>query len=141
VNPFAQRENARTLAAAVGIDETDATELLNVSVAITFSLNDVLSAECANHIQRLLSRTIKGVALNPLDKSRGFSAEVVVGESTPRFKGPHVFVNIGTEKILVARWKNLKTVDLLTFSPCASSRCRAIMAHVSCFRRKGSNRL
>ena len=102
MNPVAQRENARTLAAALGIAETDATELLNVSVAITFSLNDTLSAECANHIQRLLSRTIKGVALNPSDKSQRFAAEVVIGESAPRFKGRQVFVSIGTEKILIS---------------------------------------
>jgi E1 ligase-like protein/ThiF family protein len=102
MNPSAQRENARTLAAALGIGETDATEVLNVSVAITFGLNDTVSAECANHIQRLLSRTIKGVVLNPSDKLHRFTAEIVIGGSAPRFKGPHVFVSIGTEEILIS---------------------------------------
>lgn len=102
MNPLAQRENARTLAAALGIGEQDATELLNVSVAITFDPTDKASAECANHIQRILCRTITSVVLNPTGDSQAFVTELVIGEPAPRFKIPHVFVGIGNEKVLIS---------------------------------------
>jgi hypothetical protein len=103
MNDIAQRENARMLAAVLGIDETNATQLLDVSVAITFDLDDKLSARCANHILRLLSRTIRVVVSNPLNGAERFAAEIVIGESAPRFNKPHVFVSIGPEQVLVSR--------------------------------------
>src|SRR5262245_52263736 len=89
------------LAAALGINEIDATELLKVAVAITFAENDPLGATCAEHVRRLISRTIRGVSLNSTEKSQQYAAEVVIGACAPRFKIPHVFVNIGTEQILI----------------------------------------
>jgi len=43
MNPLAHKENTRTLAAALGIPETEAAELLNVNVGITFDAHDTAS--------------------------------------------------------------------------------------------------
>src|SRR5438132_1530647 len=53
VNRIAHRENARTLAAALGIAEIEAAELLNIHVAITFDPKHPLNAQMAKHIQCL----------------------------------------------------------------------------------------
>jgi hypothetical protein len=103
MNPVAQRENARTLAAALGLSESDAVELLNTSIAVTFEPGDPLATEFAGQIHKMLSRTIKHVAMNPGREFGGLAVELVVGESHARFNIPCVFVGIGSERILIGQ--------------------------------------
>jgi hypothetical protein len=102
MNPLAQKENARTLAAVLGLGETDAAKLLDVSIAITFDPTNKIAAQCAHHVQRILCRTVTNVAPNSKDESRRFAAELVIGERAARFNVPHVFVNMGAEKLLIS---------------------------------------
>lgn len=101
MNAAAQRENARMLATTLGIGETEANELLKVSIALTFDPADKSAEGCARHIRRLISLTIQGVSLNPTYGPQRFVAEIVIGECPPRFSIPRVFVSIGTEEVLI----------------------------------------
>lgn len=101
MNPLAQKENVRTLAAALGIDESDAAELLNISIAITFDPGNEAASRCADHIRRNLSRTIMDVRMNSTEHTHAFLTEVIIGECNPRFKTAHIFVSFGAEKLFV----------------------------------------
>jgi hypothetical protein len=97
----AQTENARTLAAALGIGEKEAAELLSATVAITYDERDDVSAQFAKHVDRLISRTIRSVLLNQLGKQEGVGVELVIGNAEPRFSAPCLFAAIGQQEVTI----------------------------------------
>jgi hypothetical protein len=97
----AQTENVRMLAATLGIQEIEATALLEVSVAITFDDLDDQAAQFARHIERMISRTIRMVVVNPKNGQQDFAVELVIGAAEPRFFGSRLFATIGNEKVTV----------------------------------------
>jgi hypothetical protein len=100
MNSLAQKENARTLAAAIGVSDDEAEHLLNVCVVIT-SADDSASAAIAKHIFLILSATVTNV-VSEIPESP-ISAEIVIGRSLPRCGVPQIYVSVGDEKIIVSR--------------------------------------
>ena len=100
------QENARTLASILGLDETEATALLQVSVLITVDKKDILSAFLAERLHELMTRTVSSVR-DFIDADKEPAIEIVVGRRSPRSNAPKVRVfisnrsiTIGTELIL-----------------------------------------
>jgi hypothetical protein len=103
MNALAQKENARTLAAALGIAEDQAAELLDVNVAVTYDAEDNGAANCATHVAALLKRTIRSVSINSPKNDLPIAVEIVIGGAAPKFVGRHVFVCILDEAVAVSR--------------------------------------
>lgn len=97
----AQIENARMLAATLGIHENEAAALLDVSVAVTFDLRDDQAAKFACHVERMISRTIRTVELNPIGGQQNFVVELVIGTAKPALACSCLFATIGNEKVIV----------------------------------------
>lgn len=102
MNATAQRENARVLAATIGIPEERAAELLQATAVITYNPNDTVAADCGEQIVALLGRTLCHVHRNIQICSQLVAVEVVIGDASPRFKVPHVFVHAANEEIRVS---------------------------------------
>ena len=102
MNAIAQRENARTLAATIGIGEDQAAELLDVPAAVTYDPEDYVAAECAKHVLALLGRTLRNVQPSATTSNRLVAVEVVIGAARPRFSCPHVFVHVMEEEFIVS---------------------------------------
>jgi molybdopterin/thiamine biosynthesis adenylyltransferase len=102
MNAFAQRENARTLAAIVGADEDRAAELLAVTAVVTYDTNNLVASDCAKHVVASLKRTLCHVHQNINICSQPVAVEVVIGAAAPRFKSPHVFVSVADDEIEVS---------------------------------------
>lgn len=102
MNDLAQKENARSLAAILGVAEAQAAELLDVSALVTCDVGDCVAANCAKHISALLRRTIRGVQLNAECCVDAIAVEVIVGNAVPRSTGPLVFVSVGDETVFVS---------------------------------------
>lgn len=102
MNTFAQRENARTLAAIIGVGEQQAAELLDVSALVTHVPEDFVAAECAKHVLALLGRTLRNVQSSADTSNRLVAVEVVIGAAHPRSNGPHVFVHAKEEEFFVS---------------------------------------
>lgn len=76
-----KQENARTLAALMGVEEEDAAERLNLRIAVTADPADPTALKLAQHIMAMLSRTVAWAG--PPD-SGTFSTEVVIGGCAPQ---------------------------------------------------------
>ena len=101
MNLSAKKENARTLAALVGVDEEKATALLNFSVLMTFDKWDPVSKSVSEHLQTLLIRTVERVSHDQSELT-DIAAEIVVGKERPRSNAPHIYVGLGNEVALVS---------------------------------------
>lgn len=97
----AKIENARMLAATLGIQEAEANVLLNVAVAITYDPGDDKATRLAFHVERMLSRTIASVVLNPKPQTSNIAAELVIGGASPRLSVRQLFATIGHEKVII----------------------------------------
>lgn len=95
-------ENAKTLAAALEIDERVATELLNVNVLITFDERNNIETRFAKHIERMLSRTIRTVCLNGRDVCQDIAVEFVIGDASPVLSVTRLFAAIGKEQVVIS---------------------------------------
>jgi len=101
MNKEANTENARTLAAALGIAEEKALELLSVTVAITYDASDTISVLFAGHVSKMVSRTIERVVLNGQGDSQKIAVELVIGSAEPKFATAHLFAAIGSNEVLI----------------------------------------
>lgn len=102
MNAIAQRENARTLSAIIGIGEDQAAELLDVAAVVTHDPEDYAAAECAKHVLALLGRTLGNVQPGPLTTNRLVAVEVVIGACRPRLSCPRVYVHALNEEFVVS---------------------------------------
>jgi hypothetical protein len=97
----ASEENAKTLAALLGMDEEEAAEKLDIAILISFNGSDKTSRLLARMVQQLLNRTVR--SSGPIvDMAKNQSAEVVIGDLKPRSSGPHVFVSVTREGMIIA---------------------------------------
>jgi molybdopterin/thiamine biosynthesis adenylyltransferase len=80
-----RQENAKTLAALLGIEEEEAAQRLFLRIAVTFDAKIEAIRELASHIIEMLSRTVEYAGL-PDDEP--FAVEVVIGDSKPITAAP-----------------------------------------------------
>src|SRR6516162_8139344 len=75
-----RQENAKTLAALLGIEEEEAAQRLSLRIAVTFDARNDKARELGAHIIEMLRRTVDyaGAA-----DSGPFAAEIVIGPCTP----------------------------------------------------------
>jgi hypothetical protein len=97
----ARNENARTLAAALGIGQEQATKLLSAAVAITYDESDGVAAQFAEHVIRLVSRTVDTVIANGVAHTEPVVAELVIGSASPRFKAECLFAGFGRNEVVI----------------------------------------
>src|SRR5687767_4076138 len=94
-------ENARTLAAAIGYSSQEAAELLDVTVALTYRENDLISGKLAGFLMQLLIRTVSNVIHHP-DISTRCAVEIVIGDAPPRTEAPSLWISILSDKIVIS---------------------------------------
>lgn len=104
----AHAENAKTLSDILGIGESEASALLDTSVAITFDRCDEKAARFARHVELMLSRTIRAVHSNGTGLDGSVAVELVIGSSPPRFSSPRIYA-----------WSKKETVVLSAAPICA----------------------
>jgi len=97
----AQKENVRTMAAALGIAEAEAETLLEVSILITVKTADEVAERFASELHLLLQRT---VALVTYDSSVEMlpDVEVIIGNTEPRAASKRLYVNIAEDRVTIS---------------------------------------
>lgn len=100
MNDNAARENARTLAAALRIDEREAAHLLDITILINAPPGDPASNQLAAFLERLLVRTVKTV-LRSADSSNSPALEISVGDIAPLTLVPRIWVTTSPERISI----------------------------------------
>ena len=103
----ASYENARTLAAALGISEEHAERLLDVEVAVTVDSCHIVGLRLATDLQQLLRRTVRSVTLTPQPYTQP-AVEVVVGNATPVTSAPIVWVNLTAAGLTISSTRSWK---------------------------------
>ncbi len=88
----AQRQNAATLAAALGLTEARAAQLLDLTILVTADPAEVTASAVAADVVELLGRTVREVT-RELPTS-AVSAELVIGAAAARSTGKHVFLQV-----------------------------------------------
>ena len=88
----AQHQNAATLAAALGLGEAHAAELLDLTVVVTADPNDPTALALACDVVALLGRTVRQVTQEV--PPRSVSAELVLGAASGRTEAKTVFIQI-----------------------------------------------
>lgn len=120
----AQRQNAATLAAALGLTEAQATQLLDLTVLITADPTDSTALALASDVVELLSRTVREVTREA--PASAVSAELVIGAASPRADTRHVFAQIDTHGATL-------TQGLLSTGLSCSPTHRLLCAWVACY--------
>lgn len=91
-------ENARTLAAALGIGEEHASELLNTAVRITPSA-EAGAATVAREVVAILSRTFSDVGT---ETAQAPVVEIVIGAAEPDTDAPVVWVTFDADTVSIS---------------------------------------
>src|SRR5690242_3617919 len=86
----ARQENARTLAAALGLGEEEADQLLDAAILITCADG---GERLGGFIQRLLERTLSNVQRHLLAGLEPI-VEVIVGQARRRTQAPAIWVGV-----------------------------------------------
>jgi hypothetical protein len=100
LNPDAVRENALSLAAALGIELDHATQLLDARVLVTPDIGDRTAAFVAREVQALLGRTLQHVEDVP---SADIAVELVIGDARPRSTGATLWLSFDAGSAVIAR--------------------------------------
>jgi hypothetical protein len=100
MNLSAKKENARTLASALGIAEDAAMDLLAASVAITHRATDNAGRRFAEHVRRMIGRTVARVILEG-DTSEKVAVELVIGDAEPRFESPRLYASMNGHDVVI----------------------------------------
>lgn len=93
----ARRENARSLAAAIGLAEEAAAELLSCSALISATPE---TSQLGDQVQILLGHTILEVSSEICENSP--AVEIVIGDTLPRSRAPTLWVWIDAEGVSIA---------------------------------------
>lgn len=101
LTPEAKRENAATLASALGLSLADAAEALDLEIAITVDSTDSIAQRIAGEVSELLTRTVRRVSTLELEGS--VSAELVIGSAVPRTSGGHIFLHVTNDCAIIGR--------------------------------------
>lgn len=120
----AQRQNAATLAAALGLAEAHAAQLLDLTVLVTADLTDPTALALASDVIELLGRTVREVTRQV--PAGSVSAELVIGAASGRMDAKHIFAQID------AHGATLSQDRPATALPCALTH-RLLCAWVACY--------
>jgi hypothetical protein len=101
LNSAAARENATSLAAALGIEMVEAGELLDAEVLITMQGESDSARLLAEQLVQLLERTLRLVTTEISDD--GPAIEVVLGNANPRSKAQTVWVATTKDEARISR--------------------------------------
>jgi ThiF family protein len=97
----AEQENAKTLAALLGIEEHDAAALLQLRIAVNFDSSAPGSAAVASHVLAMLGRTVQ-YAGQP--DGGIFAAEIIIGPRVSATSAPtRLFVGQAGSDFLIRR--------------------------------------
>lgn len=97
----AHRENTRTLAAALGINEDEAETLLDVSILITFDAAEEVGVLFAAELELLLQRTVISATCDS-EIAPHPDIEVIIGKGAPRTDAKRLFVGILGERVVIS---------------------------------------
>lgn len=97
----AKTENIRTLAAALGVDEGKAEDLLDISILITCRTGDRLGNVFADELRLLLERTVKTVGTDNSDHICP-SMEIIVGNCTACTEAKLLFVSLQGDVAIIS---------------------------------------
>ncbi len=87
------QENAKTLAALLGLKEEEAAKRLSLRIAVTFDARTESACELGAHIIEMLRRTVEYAGLPDLNP---FAVEVVIGNYSPVTAAPlHIYAGEG----------------------------------------------
>lgn len=120
----AQRQNSATLAAALGLTEARAAQLLDLTVLVTADPADATASAVATDIAELLGRTVREVTQEL--SANAVSAELVIGAAAARTTGKRVFLQV---KSLGAR---LTQEEPSTKQQCSQVH-RLLCAFIACY--------
>ncbi|MBV9762474.1 MAG: ThiF family adenylyltransferase [Acidobacteriaceae bacterium] len=100
INPDAVKENALSLAAALGIELERAAELLNAHVMVTHDTGDPSAVFIAAEARALLARTLQHV---DDVASKAVCVELVIGDALPQSTGTILWLSIESGMAVIAR--------------------------------------
>jgi hypothetical protein len=101
MNEQAFKENIRTLAQIVGLEEKEAATLLDRKIAVFVDEGEMLGCELADFLVLLLGRTVTGVHQNPA-AAEGFDVSVNIG-GIAREQRADVYVAISDTYLSIGR--------------------------------------
>jgi hypothetical protein len=102
LNSAAKNENARSLAAALGIEVEQAGEVLNASVLVTAEAENPYAGLLANQLCDLLRRTVSLVSTN-LFGAPAAAIEVILGSAIARSSARKLWVGADAERAWIER--------------------------------------
>lgn len=101
LTPEARRENSLALAAALGIAVDDATQALDVDIAITADATDATAQQIASELAHLLRRTVRQVLI--AEVAAPISVEVIIGAAVARTAGKRLHLSVGKTEAVIRR--------------------------------------
>lgn len=120
----ARRQNAATLAAALGLAETHAAKLLDLTILVTADLADPTATALASDVTELLGRTVREVTSEV--PAGSVAAELVIGAASARSDAKHIFAEID------AYGARFSQDEPVTSAPCAPTH-RLLCAWIACY--------
>jgi|SRR5579871_1347700 len=110
MNPDAVKENALSLAAALGIELERAAESLNAHVMVTYDARDPSAAFLAAETRALLGRTLQYV-----DEvaSHAVAVELVIGGALARSTGTILWLSVDSHTAVIARERRTALIEPL----------------------------
>jgi hypothetical protein len=96
----ARNENAATLAAALGLDISEAADVLDMTVLVTATASDTPATAFAEDVIALLQRTVTVATECGGDQTP--SAEIIIGSATPRSNAKKVFVTVNADHAVIS---------------------------------------
>ena len=92
LTPDAQQENATALATALGLSLSEASEALDLQIAITVESGDATAVQIGYEISQLLRRTVRHVALAAPHEN--VATELVVGSAKPTTNAKQLYLSV-----------------------------------------------
>lgn len=120
----AQRQNAATLAAALGLADAHAARLLDLTVLVTADPTDLTALALASDVVELLARTVREVTREVPPSS--VAAELVIGAASGRTDAKHVFIQVDARGATLSH--DLPAIP----QPCAPTH-RLLSAWIACY--------
>ena len=104
MTPEARRENANALATALGLSVSDASEALDLHIAITVEPTSGTARRIGYETYELLRRTVRQVTQGAPQEN--VAAELIIGSATPTTTARHIFLNVLPDHATISRKKH-----------------------------------
>lgn len=101
LNAPAIRENAHSLAAALGVDTEHAEDLLKADALVTVDGAEPLNVCLGEHVSKLLVRTLRSAG-NDVDP-RDATVKILIGQVAPRSAAPTIWVSANSDVARISR--------------------------------------